>query len=148
MVRGIEGNADKTGVRGVYGKTNEGEEFRFDDVDLVIGQCFLLIPSIGLTTRLDCAGATQNGLKWLEGAGFPVPERVAHNPNLRYMTVTFTVSEELGALLPVPGGYEAATWLYTFLADKQFGNTGFLLGKMDGRTCEHFSLAPDCRTAD
>ncbi|TFL02255.1 hypothetical protein BDV98DRAFT_566970 [Pterulicium gracile] len=120
MVRGIEGNADKTGVRGVYGKTNEGEEFRFDDVDLVI----------------DCAGATQNGLKWLEGAGFPVPERVAHNPNLRYMTVTFTVSEELGALLPVPGGYEAATWLYTFLADKQFGNTGFLLGKMDGRTLQ------------
>lgn len=91
-------------------------------------------------STIDCTGTTQAGLKWLKSAGYPLPKslRLVYDPKMHYTTVTFSVSTELKQTLTLPAGmqYEEANWLYTFYADSKYGNTGFVLTKMDSDTSE------------
>jgi hypothetical protein len=59
------------------------------------------------------------------------------------VTVTFTVDQQLATTLSIPGGYENAGWVYTFVPDYNFGNAGFVLGKMDNDTSVDFD-PPEC----
>lgn len=84
----------------------------------------------------DCSGDSQAGLKWLKKAGFDIPQDFRHeyDQKLYYVTITFTVPEETRAVLSIPGGYENAGWIYTFVPDYNVSNAGFVLGKMDNDT--------------
>ncbi|KAF8577069.1 hypothetical protein K439DRAFT_587302 [Ramaria rubella] len=86
----------------------------------------------------DCTGSSQSGLKWLKAAGYEIPHdlRVSYDHKMHYVTTLYTVTEQMRAKLLVPGGYENAGFLYTFVADYRWGNAGFVLSKMDGDTIE------------
>jgi hypothetical protein len=60
---------------------------------------------------------------------------------MRYVTITFHISPDLKEALPIPGGYEAMTWLYTYQAHNMKGNAGFVLAKMDGDISKPICLA-------
>lgn len=91
-------------------------------------------------TLTDCSGDSQAGFKWLKKSGYEMPSdvRLEYDQKLYYVTVTFTVDQQLAATLPIPGGYESAGWIYTFVPDYNLGNAGFVLGKMDNDTSTFF----------
>lgn len=88
----------------------------------------------------DCSGDSQAGFKWLKKAGYEMPQdvRLEYDQKLYYVTVTFTVDKELATSLPIPGGYENAGWIYTFVPHYNLGNAGFVIGKMDNDTSKPF----------
>ncbi|KAI0338097.1 hypothetical protein BDW22DRAFT_810294 [Trametopsis cervina] len=100
----------------------DGREVSLDEPELVI----------------DCSGDSQAGLKWLKKCGYAMsPDiRLEYDQKLRYVTVTFTVDKALSETLAIPGGYENAGWIYTFVPDYNVGNAGFVLGKMDNDTMQ------------
>ncbi|KAF8507660.1 hypothetical protein JB92DRAFT_2958600 [Gautieria morchelliformis] len=85
---------------------------------------------------VDCTGGLQAGLKWLPEAGYNLADnlRTSYDPKTRYFTTTFTVSDELKGRLPIPGGYSQAGAIYGFGADVTYGNTGFVITRMDNDT--------------
>lgn len=60
--------------------------------------------------------------------------RLEYDQRLYYVTITFTVSREMKRAMPIPGGYDNAGWLYTFVPHPKLTNMGFVLGKMDNET--------------
>ncbi|KAJ7362281.1 hypothetical protein DFH08DRAFT_1024261 [Mycena albidolilacea] len=87
-VRGVTASDNKTFIRSVLIRKLDGTEIAVNDVNLAV----------------DCTGRMQAGMKWLETAGFSLPEnlRVSYKPNIRYATLCFTVSPELESRLPIP----------------------------------------------
>ena len=70
----------------------------------------------------------------------PPDVRLEYDQRLYYVTITFDVSERMKPSMPIPGGYEDAGWLYTFVPHPKLTNTGFVLGKMDNDTSASFSF--------
>ena len=68
----------------------------------------------------------------------PPDVRLEYDQKLYYVTITFTVDQELAKSLPIPGGYEDAGWIYTFVPHYNLGNAGFVIGKMDNDTSMFF----------
>ncbi|KAI0698024.1 hypothetical protein BC835DRAFT_1413354 [Cytidiella melzeri] len=101
---------------------HNGEELTINDPTLVV----------------DCSGDSQAGFRWLKKSGYTMPQDVRreYDQKLYYVTVTFTVDKQLAETLPIPGGYENAGWIYTFVPDYNLGNAGFVLGKMDNDTMQ------------
>jgi hypothetical protein len=122
MVKSLERAPGGNNIQAVHGKTTDGSAFKIDNPDLVI----------------DSTGGVQCGTQWLPAAGFssPAEARIEYNPNLRYMTITFDVSNELGALLPIPGDFERSSWVYTFVPNNKHEHRGFLLANMDNGTMQ------------
>ncbi|KAJ3552545.1 hypothetical protein NM688_g4098 [Phlebia brevispora] len=98
-------------VTSVVVRTPSGEEVSITDPTLVV----------------DCSGDSQAGFKWLKKAGYQMPPdvRLEYDQRLYYVTITFEVSEEMKKAMPIPGGYEKAGWLYTFVPHPKLTNTGF-----------------------
>lgn len=94
----------------------------------------------------DSSGGSQQGGEWLPALGFadPLPTRLVYNPHVRYMTITFPVSPELGATFPIPGGWEKSDFMYTLVAQPKIEHRGFLMAKMDNSTSESL-VAPTTR---
>ncbi|KIY72510.1 hypothetical protein CYLTODRAFT_367537 [Cylindrobasidium torrendii FP15055 ss-10] len=70
----------------------------------------------------DCTGTAQGSLKWLPQAGFTEEiKKDTYDAKMRYTTFTFKITPELGAKLPVPGGFY-----------RQGG--GYLVSNPDART--------------
>lgn len=85
-------------------------------------------------TLVDCTGTAQAGVKWLKATGYNLPDtlRLTYNPHLQYMTITFTVSEQLQELLPIPSDSDfPKRWLYTFEPHYERCNTLFMLTWQD-----------------
>jgi hypothetical protein len=99
---------------------------------IFISRCSLINP--------DCTGGLQAGLKWLPEAGYNLADnlRISYDPKTRYFTTTFTVADELKSRLPIPGGYSETGCIYGFGADVTYGNTGFLITRMDNDTSKRF----------
>ena len=64
--------------------------------------------------------------------------RLEYDQRLYYVTITFDVSEEMKRAMPIPGGYDNAGWLYTFVPHPKLTDTGFVLGKMDNDTSKSY----------
>ncbi|TFL04300.1 hypothetical protein BDV98DRAFT_563898 [Pterulicium gracile] len=124
VVQGTVKNVERGGSRinAVVGKGTDGKEFRIEGCDLVI----------------DSSGGSQQGGEWLPALGFadPLPTRLVYNPHVRYMTITFPVSPELGATFPIPGGWEKSDFMYTLVAQPKIEHRGFLMAKMDNSTMQ------------
>ncbi|KAJ7715033.1 hypothetical protein DFH07DRAFT_368825 [Mycena maculata] len=120
-VRGIETSSDKA-VETVIVRERDGTHVSLNDIALVA----------------DCTGTTQAGLKWLESAGFSLPEniRYSYNGNLRYATLTFIVSPELEATLPLPDLVKNTILVYGFVSHLESGPTTFALVKTDNNTMQ------------
>ena len=73
----------------------------------------------------------------------PPDVRLEYDQRHYYVTITFDVSESMKTSMPIPGGYEDAGWLYTFVPHPKLTNTGFVLGKMDNDTSASFSFECD-----
>ncbi|KAF8916286.1 hypothetical protein CPB85DRAFT_1251006 [Mucidula mucida] len=62
------------------------------------------------TFVIDCTGPTQAGIKWIQRAGFNGDDfnalRSSFDQKMHYVTFQFYISPELGAKLPIPGGFE------------------------------------------
>ncbi|KAF9047116.1 hypothetical protein BDZ89DRAFT_1058184 [Hymenopellis radicata] len=62
------------------------------------------------TFVIDCTGPTQAGAKWIQRAGFNGDDfnalRSSFDQKMHYVTFQFYISPELGAKLPIPGGFE------------------------------------------
>ncbi len=68
----------------------------------------------------------------------PADVRLEYDQKLYYVTITFSVSEDMKESMPIPGGYEQAGWLYTFVPQPKLTSAGFVLGKMDNDTSESY----------
>ncbi|THG95163.1 hypothetical protein EW026_g6443 [Hermanssonia centrifuga] len=90
------------------------------------------------TMVVDCSGDSQAGFKWLKKCGYEMPAdvRLEYDQKLYYVTITFSVSEDMKKSMPIPGGYEQAGWLYTFVPQPKLTSAGFVLGKMDNDTMQ------------
>ncbi|KAF7794180.1 hypothetical protein EIP86_005311 [Pleurotus ostreatoroseus] len=122
-VRGLEvDRGSHASVSSVVVRKPDGEEVHINDPTLVI----------------DCSGDSQAGFKWLKKTGYHMPPdvRLEYDQRLYYVTITFDVSESMKTSMPIPGGYEDAGWLYTFVPHPKLTNTGFVLGKMDNDTMQ------------
>ncbi|KIO18264.1 hypothetical protein M407DRAFT_32070 [Tulasnella calospora MUT 4182] len=84
---------------------------------------------------VDASGPTQLGFtKALSSAGFPVSSdlRVEYNPNMRYGTAIWTLSEHVRVNWPVPGGYELGLIL-NMTPDPETGESrAFYIANMEG----------------
>lgn len=92
---------------------------------------------------VDCTGHTLSaGPKWLERAGFGVPLdgeelgpdqlhirdiRQSYDPKMHYTSHSFRVRPEVQELLPIPGGYKRAGFLYSYFSDPRMDNKTVLL---------------------
>ncbi|KAJ7836382.1 hypothetical protein B0H14DRAFT_2589753 [Mycena olivaceomarginata] len=84
-VRSIQPSSDRTSIESVTVRQLDGSLISLQDVALVA----------------DCTGTTQAGLKWLNTAGFDLPENIRshYNGNISYVTICFTVSPEVAVKL-------------------------------------------------
>lgn len=104
----------------------------------VFDQCSFVLIHLGT----DCSGDSQAGFKWLKKAGYEFPQsaRLEYDQKLYYVTVTFSISEDMRKRIDkilVDGGQEGFDhigWLYTFVPHYNICNEGFVLGKMDNDT--------------
>ncbi|KAF5343450.1 hypothetical protein D9758_011827 [Tetrapyrgos nigripes] len=122
-VQMIMQSPENQSIESVTVRMLDGSAVQLDNIDLFI----------------DCTGNTQTGKKWLRlgpWLRYPMPQCLSYDPNMTYVTVTFSVSEELEEKLPVPGGYNSTTWFYTFRPHHEWCNAGFLLTKMDNNTVQ------------
>ncbi|KAJ7714579.1 hypothetical protein DFH07DRAFT_1068573 [Mycena maculata] len=78
-----------------------------------------------------CGRLHQAGLKWLESAGFSL--RCSYNG---YTTLTFIVSLELEATLPLPDLVKNTILVYGFVSHLESGPTTFGLVKTDNNTMQ------------
>lgn len=91
----------------------DGADTKITDIDLLI----------------DCTGRAQCGAKWLEAAGFETPQVVTYSPHLRYLTITFDVSDELWMSLPIPESVDAGC--AAFYPDPDVSRAGMILQRVD-----------------
>ncbi|KAJ7930896.1 hypothetical protein B0H13DRAFT_1960599 [Mycena leptocephala] len=87
-VRGVEASDNQSSIRSVIVRKLDGTQLVVNDIGLVV----------------DCTGRIQAGMKWLETAGFSLPDnlRCSYKPNIHYATLCFSVSPELESRLPIP----------------------------------------------
>ncbi|KAJ7785634.1 hypothetical protein B0H16DRAFT_1400210 [Mycena metata] len=106
-VRGFDPSGDMSSVQSVLIRKTDGTQVSLNDVALVV----------------DCTGPTQSGIKWLRSAGFTLPEnlRRSYNCNLRYTTISFTVTPELEARLPIPTSSQDKMITYVYVVHPKFG---------------------------
>ncbi|KAL5529778.1 hypothetical protein ACEPAG_5765 [Sanghuangporus baumii] len=106
---------------------------------------------------IDCTGGSQAGLKWLKRIFFDpkystllyrnksVPKgaipfddglKIEYNTVHRYRKFRVSVPPELRLRLPIPGGYEKAAWLYTYLPRPGRDRKLFMIERMEGHRIE------------
>ncbi|KAH7890095.1 hypothetical protein F5I97DRAFT_1801450 [Phlebopus sp. FC_14] len=79
---------------------------------------------------IDCTGVSQAGSKWLRRAGYDCTPSsdpndqlaVSYMPNVHYDSFTFTLTPDIRARLPVPGGYENAGCFFAVIANSEVDN--------------------------
>ncbi|KAI5117976.1 hypothetical protein M0805_004909 [Coniferiporia weirii] len=90
---------------------------------------------------IDCTGTTQAGLKWLkrlgikhdETSGLPLEDlRISYQTVQRTRTYRFYIPPEARAKLPLPGGYDNATWIYSCMPKFGTGSKSFLVDRIEG----------------
>lgn len=86
----------------------------------------------------DCTGSTQAGIKWLTLAGYALPDNLRHSyhPKLHYMTITFTISQELRGTLPTRPEADKSHWIFTYFPHPRRGNAIIVFNHMDNGTGE------------
>ncbi|KAL5489740.1 hypothetical protein ACEPAI_4572 [Sanghuangporus weigelae] len=112
----------------------------------------MIIPS---SLVVDCTGGSQAGFKWLKRIFFgpkysallyqSVPKgaipfddglRIEYNTVHRYRKFRVSVPPELRLRLPIPGGYEKAAWLHTYLPRPGCDRKLFMIERMEGHRIE------------
>jgi hypothetical protein len=75
----------------------------------------------------DCTGTAQAGFKWLNSAGFDIPEsiRASYNGNISYVTLGFAVPPELAAKLPIPPAQWKTMMVYVYIANDEEQSSSF-----------------------
>ncbi|KAI5119728.1 hypothetical protein M0805_008658 [Coniferiporia weirii] len=110
---------------------------------------------IRATLVVDCTGGTQAGLKWLRRlytpptSSAPTPStalrgtlafdaglRTEYNTLQRYTKFRFTIPAARRDSLPVPGGYNRAAWLYTYLPWPGRERKTFMTSRIEGHRIE------------
>ncbi|KAK7064852.1 hypothetical protein R3P38DRAFT_3302288 [Favolaschia claudopus] len=106
-VRSIQPSSDMSSIQSITVRKLDGTQEVLNDIALVA----------------DCTGATQGGAKWLNSAGYALPEdiRRTYNGNLRYVTICFFVPPELGAALPIPEHARKAAVIYGYIGHDSSG---------------------------
>lgn len=132
-------SSDGKGIDKVIVRDLGGKETTFDEVALIAGVWLRLLSNCRLNVSpmfSDCTGATQAGIKWLPAAGYPLPAdiRASYNARMQYMTITYSISHELAAILPIPSGYDSSCVLYSYQPDFRRDKVGFVLSRMDNDT--------------
>ncbi|KAF8232122.1 hypothetical protein L208DRAFT_1436786 [Tricholoma matsutake] len=108
----IPSQNDPTRLQGVSIRTNKGDEV------------------LSASLVIDCSGAAEAGLKWLQNAGFRMAKlhsdidevqplqrlKITYNPKVRYTTFQFTITPALAERLPIPGGYHNSRAIYTCIS--------------------------------
>ncbi|KAL5511076.1 hypothetical protein ACEPAH_4291 [Sanghuangporus vaninii] len=106
---------------------------------------------------IDCTGGSQAGFKWLKRV-FSDPEysallyqnksiprraipfddglKIEYNTVHRYRKFRVSVPPELRSHLPIPGGYENAAWLHTYLPRPGLDRKLFMIERMEGHRIE------------
>ncbi|KAJ7122267.1 hypothetical protein C8R44DRAFT_785898 [Mycena epipterygia] len=120
-VRGVEPSVERTSIQSVVVRMVDGTQVSLNDAVIVA----------------DCTGSTQAGVKWLQNAGFSLPQnlRCAYSINLRYATVCFAVPPELETILPIPSD-KGGMVLYTDLQHSDYGDSLIGLIKTDNNTMQ------------
>ncbi|KAJ7085315.1 hypothetical protein C8R44DRAFT_752913 [Mycena epipterygia] len=120
-VRGVEPSADKTAIQSVVVRKLDGTQVSLNDVAIVA----------------DCTGSTQAGFKWLQNAGFSLPQnlRCSYSGNLRYATLCFDVPPELEGILPIPSDMPGMV-LHTDIQHFVYGDSVVALVKTDNNTMQ------------
>ncbi|KIJ68613.1 hypothetical protein HYDPIDRAFT_81894 [Hydnomerulius pinastri MD-312] len=92
---------------------------------------------------VDCTGASQAGLKWLQRAGYG-PARsdktdnnleqlsVSYNPGILYSSCIFKLTPDLCARMPIPGGYENVGIFCGLLADPKLDRRLVSAARLEG----------------
>ncbi|KAJ6544497.1 hypothetical protein B0H19DRAFT_1076603 [Mycena capillaripes] len=85
---------------------------------------------------VDCTGTTQAGLKWLNAAGFKVPDNIRsrYRGNLRYVTISFIVPPELASKLPIPALQMKTMLVYALLPHDDAQSSTLMLAITDNNT--------------
>ncbi|KAJ7051149.1 hypothetical protein C8F01DRAFT_646332 [Mycena amicta] len=100
-VRGVVPTEDLRSLKAVRIRLPDGSQQMLDDVALVV----------------DCTGRIQAGLKWLQSAGYSIPDTIrrSYDPNLAYVTWAFRLSPEVNSALPIPAKKResALSYFYT-----------------------------------
>ncbi|KAJ6538109.1 hypothetical protein B0H19DRAFT_1270473 [Mycena capillaripes] len=122
IVRGVEASENNTSISSVLVRKLDGTQVAVSDSELVV----------------DCTGTTQAGMKWLETAGFYVPEtlRCAYRPNIRYATICFYVAPELESNLPIPESAINAIIPYGYVGHFTYGSSIAALLRTDNNTMQ------------
>ncbi|KAK6977447.1 hypothetical protein R3P38DRAFT_3295319 [Favolaschia claudopus] len=131
-VRSIQPSSDMSSIQSVTVRKLDGTQEILNDVALVA----------------DCTGAIQGGVKWLNSAGYALPEdiRRTYNGNLRYVTICFFVPPELGATLPIPEHARKAAMIYAYGPHFDHGSTVLGFFRTDNDTYQ--VLVGDAGTED
>jgi hypothetical protein len=98
----------------------------------------------------DCTGNTCAGSKWLQRWASSLETdkkttsmddlRVAYKPSTNSVTFRFVVPPEMRAKLPLPGGYDDASWFYLFVANPDLENRGCFASRIEGHRSEYALL--------
>lgn len=146
-VTALTGSGDNaTSVAGVMTRQEQSAGEGAKDVEipaaLVVGaltQYVSLLERTFLTADVDCTGGTCAGLKWLKRLDtkttvdlYSSDLREVYHPHIRSVTFRFGVPPTLRPKLPIPGGYDNAHWLYTFLADPKLEMRGMFASRIEG----------------
>ncbi|KAJ7631343.1 hypothetical protein DFH06DRAFT_1224287 [Mycena polygramma] len=97
-VRGVNLTSDRASIESAVVRLSDGKQISVNDVAMIA----------------DCTGGAQSGLKWLNAAGFPLPDnlRCHYNGNLCYLTLCFDVPPDLASELPIPEALKKTAFVY------------------------------------
>ncbi|KAF7342312.1 hypothetical protein MVEN_01819600 [Mycena venus] len=121
-VRGVEPSEDNTSILSVIVRKPDGTRLAVNDISLVV----------------DCTGTSQAGVKWLGNAGYTLPANVRcfYKPNIRYVTICFSVSPEIESKLPIPQSAFNRVSEYAYIQHFTYGPSISGLMKTDNNTMQ------------
>ncbi|KAF7342313.1 hypothetical protein MVEN_01819700 [Mycena venus] len=118
-VRGVESSEDNTSILSVIVRKPDGTQLAINDISLVVG-------------------TSQAGVKWLGNAGYTLPAnlRCFYKPNIRYVTICFSVSPEIESKLPIPQFAFNRLAEYVYIQHFTYGSFLAALTKTDNNTMQ------------